>query len=343
MHTQYTVPVIYCRMIIGVASRSKADIGRLLAGTGLAPDDLHKLDTEISLAGFARLLRNAREVSGDGAIVIEAGAKIPMTAHGPVGYAYMFSPNLKTSFEVMGKFGTQRIAFATVDFVARGEKIEVRLDVDDALGEEKPQLIDFMMVEFMNSLLFRDLIPLSPIEISLRRSRPDYHRRYRTLLNCPIRYEQPYNSFQLSRTDLELPLPGSDPEQFAAALQKCQALYSGSRKPTSLRDTIENIFALHPGQLWTIGAVADELGLSVSTLQRRLVKEGVGFRKIQESWLKTMAVHAIARENSSVAVTAMLLGYFDEASFRRAFKRWFNCTPRDYLQRHSVGGPMAVK
>ena len=38
----------------------------------------------------------------------------------------------------------------------------------------------------------------------------------------------------------------------------------------------------------------------------------------------------LRRQNLTVDATATLLGYTDEANFRRAFKRWFGCSPQAY-------------
>jgi len=49
---------------------------------------------------------------------------------------------------------------------------------------------------------------------------------------------------------------------------------------------------------------------------------------ILDDWLKQLAVQYLEAEQLSVEATATLLGYNDEANFRRAFKRWHGCSPQ---------------
>lgn len=76
--------------------------------------------------------------------------------------------------------------------------------------------------------------------------------------------------------------------------------------------------------------IAAALFMSKRTLARKLASDGTSFREIRDSILSKQASHYLLESELSIETIATLLNYHDSANFRRAFKRWFNMSPRDY-------------
>lgn len=72
------------------------------------------------------------------------------------------------------------------------------------------------------------------------------------------------------------------------------------------------------------------LSTSVRTLQRQLASEGQTFRGLVEQVLCERARLLLESEARSVGQVAAALGYREQRSFQRAFKRWNGCTPSAY-------------
>lgn len=64
-------------------------------------------------------------------------------------------------------------------------------------------------------------------------------------------------------------------------------------------------------------------------MQRRLAAAGAGFRELLEQVRADLAWRQVARTDLSFARLAELLGYDGQAAFTRAFKRWYEMTPRE--------------
>ena len=75
--------------------------------------------------------------------------------------------------------------------------------------------------------------------------------------------------------------------------------------------------------------VARTLGVSPRSLQRRLAAAGTGFRELLEQVRADLAWRQVGRTDLGFARVAELLGYDSQASFTRAFKRWYGVTPRE--------------
>jgi AraC-like DNA-binding protein len=83
------------------------------------------------------------------------------------------------------------------------------------------------------------------------------------------------------------------------------------------------------GEPATSRAIGRQLAMSTRTLQRRLEAEGTSFADVRERTRSALADRYLARDDLTLVEVAYLLGYRDETSFWRAYRRWRGCTPAD--------------
>ncbi len=101
-------------------------------------------------------------------------------------------------------------------------------------------------------------------------------------------------------------------------------------------EAVVSVFTQQAGRICTLATVADALHTSPRTLNRKLKAEGTGFQRMLDSWLSQQAINYLVDGGLTVEATASLMGYGDEANFRRAFRRWHGCSPRAYREtRHA--------
>jgi AraC-like DNA-binding protein len=82
-----------------------------------------------------------------------------------------------------------------------------------------------------------------------------------------------------------------------------------------------------------IQLVADRVGTSVRTLQRRLRATGVTYADVVQQARCAAARQMLKEHRRRIGDVARLLGYSDPAHFTRAFQRWTGSTPRDFRRR----------
>jgi AraC-like DNA-binding protein len=80
----------------------------------------------------------------------------------------------------------------------------------------------------------------------------------------------------------------------------------------------------------TLGAVAGELNVSARTLQRRLSAAGWTYTDLVDDVHFARARLRMARADASLKAVAAELGFSEQSSFTRAFRRWIGFTPREY-------------
>ena len=78
----------------------------------------------------------------------------------------------------------------------------------------------------------------------------------------------------------------------------------------------------------SVAHVAERVGVSRRTLQRRLAEEGATFRALLHTTREELADHYLTATHLPLAEIAFLLGFDEPSSFFRAFREWTGTTPQ---------------
>ena len=90
-----------------------------------------------------------------------------------------------------------------------------------------------------------------------------------------------------------------------------------------------------PGSAPSIAAVAQRLGITARTLQRRLQDESDSYQNVLKRTRQELASHYLRSTSIPIAEISYLLGYEDPNCFYRAYRAWTGFTP---LQARERGG-----
>ena len=80
--------------------------------------------------------------------------------------------------------------------------------------------------------------------------------------------------------------------------------------------------------------IADMLGLTRRTLQRRLKNEGTSFQILLDQKRASLAKSYILHSHYHFGDIAVMLGFADQACFTRSFERWFDMTPSAWRKQY---------
>lgn len=100
---------------------------------------------------------------------------------------------------------------------------------------------------------------------------------------------------------------------------------------TSLKEKVKLLVDQHlDGDVCSSGMVAQKLNMSRQTLHRKLSKESSSFKQILNEVRKEKVMQYLLDNYHNVDSIGRLLGFNDSSSFYRAFKTWFNTTPKAF-------------
>lgn len=164
--------------------------------------------------------------------------------------------------------------------------------------------------------------------LRLRHPAPPYADRYRTQFDAEILFDQREDALVFDRALLDLPLAGSFPSLHAQVRQRIDQQIKRLLPSEGLVATLELTLERKPA-LFAHGAeaMAEELGMHLRTLQRRLHEQQVHYQEIQDRVRYRLARRALRDPDVGLDTLSHQLGFADRRSFTRAFRRWSGQTP----------------
>ncbi|MFV0681248.1 MAG: helix-turn-helix domain-containing protein [Ottowia sp.] len=89
------------------------------------------------------------------------------------------------------------------------------------------------------------------------------------------------------------------------------------------------------GQLLKLEDIASDMHVSLRTLHRMLVREGIDYSQLLDQDRLNRSIRMLKQGASSEAISASI-GLSDARSFRRAFRRWTGLSPAEFAHQHQT-------
>jgi AraC-like DNA-binding protein len=216
-----------------------------------------------------------------------------------------------------------------VELVTGRDVAELRWRTDTGLGDSE-------QVNYQGLFLFAKTLAML--------AGPHFRPRYATLtfeiarpslqpmqdrLGCKITGNSAAHAIAFPVEILDQPLTTSNKMLFSLLGGYLAQMRSASR--SSFVEQVESYVrrALATGNC-SVNGCAAKLGTSSRTLQKRLTKMDVKFSNIVQSERIKLAKHALLHGDSTLDEIALQLGYSEQTSFGRAFKRSTGVTPQAF-------------
>lgn len=329
----YISPV-YARFVLRELLLRNMPEASLLIGTSL---DREMLETggDISVSDFVRFLRNARQVSGDEKLGLMIGAQSNVVTLGAMGAAAVVAPTIRSGFQVMENFSRLHASYVKVESISSVMGLSIRLAFLEDLGEVEKFHAEASVMILQNYLETLTGKQVNDAEYRFAFEQPTYASEYPDWLHSPASFGAPQTSIELPTHWLEIRSPFYNEDLWR---QSHKAL---SKRIKALVDREEQPYTAHiiaflgscETPLPDLEFVAKQLYMSARTLNRRLQIEGSSFRELKSQVLRRWANEYFLTTDDSVESIGAALGYQDTANFRRAFRAWEGCTPKEFKER----------
>jgi AraC-like DNA-binding protein len=148
-----------------------------------------------------------------------------------------------------------------------------------------------------------------------------------------VRFSAPSNRFTFASDLLTLPIAKADATLCAVLDRHAEELLAKYPPRDSLVEKVQSIIANEfRGGDPSLERVADQLGLTPRTLQRKLHELGTSHNELLDQMRRQLAMRYLREPEMAICEVAYLLGFSESSSFHRAFKRWTGVTPREFRE-----------
>ena len=152
---------------------------------------------------------------------------------------------------------------------------------------------------------------------------PIYLERLHAVFGPQLRFACATNCIRVPATFLQHPIRGANPYLKGLLEERALHSYAQLQQESALVARVRQLITanLHAGV--HIQQICDAVHLSRPTLYRRLKQEGVSFSELLESIRKDLAKQQLQQGVPLTAISEAL-GFRDQSTLHRAFKRWFS-------------------
>jgi AraC-like DNA-binding protein len=171
----------------------------------------------------------------------------------------------------------------------------------------------------------------TPEKTTFTHPAPRDRTELRQVFGSNLHFKHAVNSIEFSADVLLYRISETDPGLLRVLTQHADKLLAGIHDQDDLVRQVRLLIleSLERGQS-DEASVARKLGISVSTLKRRLKQMGFTFRELRGGVVEDIAKAALDQTRVPISQIALRVGYSELSAFDRAFMRLTGMTPLEY-------------
>ncbi|WP_394835020.1 AraC family transcriptional regulator [Pendulispora rubella] len=305
------------------------DAGTIRAHAGIALRDLADTTAHLSDEKFARMWGHAFELTGRDSLSIEVAQRLPLGSFGLFDYLVASAASIGEALDALARY-FDLVGEGMLLEIDRSRRGRVWVRVHNARIFEGLEVSDeFTLAAILLRLQTLAVEPIPTIQVNLVRRSVTDRGHWEKLWGTKVRFRSPSSSLCLADTACAIPLRTADPR-----LQRVlrRTVHEARALPPSLllvaRTTLRNLLR---GSTLSEAQLARSLSMSVRSLQRRLRDVGTSYRLLLDEVRHEEAIRMLESTPTPLAQVALALGFREQASFTRAFRRWTGHSPRAWI------------
>ncbi len=177
-------------------------------------------------------------------------------------------------------------------------------------------------------------IEQKPMAVWFEHSAPDdvdLTHQYTKIFGCPVEFSRPYTGLWVNNEHLDTRIQQADEKLLHVLLDHATQQLNELEKGLTLSEQIKSMLRLMLNQqIPSSELIADKLGISVRTLQRKLNDENTSYKEVLNELRQELARHYVKNSTLNFDVIATKLGFGEPRSFYRSFKKWTGKTASQF-------------
>lgn len=342
---EYYVTLSYLYGLFDYLAEQSLDVDAVLAAIDLDRDALANADTLLPADAIDIACNRAVELAGDPLFCFRAGQRMRPSHLGVVGHMLLCCRSIEDLALLITRYSRLISNGAEFEIVSRDDKLSLVIRV--APGRHKANVRtahDYSVSGWIAMCQWLGGEKMSPRFMQFMGPEEVSYDGIREELGCDIRFDGEESIIAMDQGQRAFNLRQVDPEfrsTIEASLHKRLSLLDARHRQTdeTLAGIADLICARLPDGAPALEDIAQQLGQTPRQLRYTLENRNTSFKALVESSRRAMALKHIADPTLPLVDVALLLGFSDQSTFHRAFKRWFDKSPGDFRKDTLAGNP----
>ncbi len=324
------VPAVVLVSLLRLAEQKQLDPERLLRGTRLFYSDLALSDARVSPLQCLQVIKKlCRALNHEPALAFEWGQRLCLEQPLIWFKLWRHAGHLQHALRLWGRYYPLFQPLLQLRVDRHQGKLYLRLCSAVSLGTQQRFVFEAALAALRQ--LLREQLggdTWMRIELPWAQLSDDFH----SSIYLGERVVFSSNQCVLVLSESSLFKPFAESSALTRALLLTQARADLRRLPQRelMQSCLRRLIRRRIKEPLTLEQAADFLGLSATTLKRRLKEEGTHFKGVVDEERANEALHLMACRQLNNRQLAARMAFADEHSFRRAFKRWTGAIPSHY-------------
>jgi AraC-like DNA-binding protein len=304
------------------------EVGPLLKSSNLTPHLVKGSRFRMPVKNQIRFLNAVADELPDPFLGIHLAEGIDLREMGLLYYVIASSETLGDALRRLARYSG--INNEGVRITCRERKdITVRFEYVGVARLSDRHQIEFFVVTLLRICRQLTGLSLSPRGVKLAHRRTQLPAGIKKVFGCNVAFGSSIDEVVYPRLVKGIPTLNADPYLNSLLVKYCEEALSNRRfQSGAWRLRVENaIVPLLPHAQATVGEIAQRLGVSGRTLERRLASEGCTFSGILDDLRLDLAKSYLREPNLPISEVTWLLGFGEVSAFFHACKRWTGKTP----------------
>ena len=319
-------------MVIDACSAIGVDTDAVLAEAEIDAAVVADPEGRVSLGQMQTFWSEAVRQSGDPAIGLHAAQHVPHGLYGLIDYLFGYASTVGAGIELMMRYLPLLNNWIISDIEVGDDYATLNLDVVWQGIPRPPAEYVFAMLVVRGRAVWRvDWAPaLIRFEFPAPRT-PERLGDHARLFGCGIEFGADATQMFVDRSVWDTEVTTADPGLVALLRGQADEVLRQLPAASGFVDDVRQVVRVglaepHRG----VENVAAKLDVSPRTLQRRLAEEDTSYAAVVDEVRLETAKQALADPTNSLTDIAFLIGFEEQSSFSRAFKRWTGVSPTEH-------------
>ncbi|HTJ47323.1 MAG TPA: AraC family transcriptional regulator [Kofleriaceae bacterium] len=326
-----TISAVVVHAVLDALASLDADRGAVIDAAGLDAAMLADPSSRVSSHVLERLWHAAERATADRHVGLAVATRIPPGALGAFDYLIRNTPTLRTTIDRADRFLRLVDDHARIALIERGGRASFRFWSAQGVPWTHHDLECLFAV--LVGVIRRAFPDRAPPVVRFAHAAVPPHARYVAAFGAPPVFDAEHYELDVPSALLDERITSVDSALGAVLESHVAHLVSvlpESGTTAQIRRVVRDRL---PHGAVSLDRVARELHVSARTLRRRLEDEGTSFRDVVDGVRRDLATHYVGETRRPLKEVAALLGFTDQSTFQRAFKRWHDATPASFRRR----------
>ncbi len=299
----------------------------LLAEVGLERAQLTDSELRIPFDDVLVIWNALRTRTENPTLQLKAPGYLPVGAYEVIEYLIDASPTVGDAMQRFARFFRLIADHVTITIIPGDGEFAMGITLADG-RVTPPVFVDYTFSALVTRIRARTRPELVVQRVEVRQPAPVDPSAYEVLFGAPVAFGSVSDRLCFSAKEWESPTKRGD--EALLRLMEDHARILADRLPgpeVGIVADVRRVILEALPDFPSADQVARGLHVSTRTLQRRLADVGASFTDVAEAVRSELAKDYLAKGEARISEVAFLLGFSEQSSFNRAFRRWTGVTP----------------